>query len=147
MTWIYLLDSIAFAAAYFVKWRLNRTYQKWDAVPNQHGVSGAQTAAAILAANGVDHVKTGHPGLLPFVVNVLHCAPSAPRSTSPIAAISLLHGLARIGTVAIQPSGSGFGVVRARASTTPAVEPAHCRTARSRGFMNFMRRRGRSAWT
>lgn len=57
MDLIYVFGAIAFVGSYFVKWQLNRTYKKWDQVPNQHGVTGAQTAAAILKSNGATHVQ------------------------------------------------------------------------------------------
>lgn len=56
-TVIYLIAGIAFGGSMLVKWWLKRTYAKWSAVPNQYGVTGAQTAQAILESNGVNHVK------------------------------------------------------------------------------------------
>lgn len=57
MGWVYLLGAIVFGGSYIVKLMLTSTYRKWSRVPNQHGVTGAQTAAAILRSNGADHVK------------------------------------------------------------------------------------------
>lgn len=54
---IYLLAALAFGGSYLVKLKLNRTYKKWSRVPNQYGVTGAQTAAAILQSNGVKNVQ------------------------------------------------------------------------------------------
>ena len=56
-TTIYLVAGVAFAASWLVKRWLKSTYNRWSLVPNTHGVTGAQTAAAILRANGVDHVR------------------------------------------------------------------------------------------
>lgn len=53
---IYLIGAIAFGGSYFVKAKLKRTYRHWSAVPNQYGVTGAQTAAAILQNNGIRDV-------------------------------------------------------------------------------------------
>ncbi len=54
---IYLIAAIAFGGSFFVKWKLKRTYRIWSQVPNQYGVTGAQTADAILRDNGVTHVE------------------------------------------------------------------------------------------
>jgi Zn-dependent membrane protease YugP len=54
---IYLIAGVAFVGSWLVKRWLAATYNKWSQVPNTHGVTGAQTAAAILAANGADHVR------------------------------------------------------------------------------------------
>lgn len=56
-TTVYLIAGIAFAGSWLVKRWLASTYRKWSQVPNTHGVTGAQTAAAILQANGVNHVR------------------------------------------------------------------------------------------
>ncbi len=53
----YLVGAIAFGGSYLVKWWLKRTYRTWSQVPNQYGVTGAQTAAAILADHGVKNVQ------------------------------------------------------------------------------------------
>jgi len=53
----YLLAGLAFGGAYLVKWWLKRTYKKWSRVENQYGVTGAQTAAAILKDQGVNGVE------------------------------------------------------------------------------------------
>jgi len=55
--WVYLLAAVAFGSSLLVRWWLKRTYRKWSRVPNQHGVTGAQTAHAILESNGVKHVQ------------------------------------------------------------------------------------------
>ncbi len=54
---IYLVGAIAFGGSYLVRWWLKRTYATWSLVPNQYGVTGAQTAAAILADHGVSNVQ------------------------------------------------------------------------------------------
>lgn len=54
---IYIIAGIAFLASWLVKRWLKSTYKKWSRVPNTHGVTGAETAAAILAANGVSNVR------------------------------------------------------------------------------------------
>ncbi len=54
---LYLIAAVSFAASFFVKWKLKSTYKKWSRVPNQYGVTGAETAAAILADNGVTNVQ------------------------------------------------------------------------------------------
>lgn len=54
---IYLIAAIAFGGSFFVKWKLKRTYRIWSQVENQYGVTGAQTADAILRDNGVTHVE------------------------------------------------------------------------------------------
>lgn len=53
----YLLAGIAFGGSYLVKWWLKRTYKRWSGVENQYGVTGAQTAAAILQDHGVEGVQ------------------------------------------------------------------------------------------
>lgn len=56
-TTIYIIAGLAYAASWLVKRWLNATYKKWSAVPNSAGVTGAQTAAAILASKGIRNVK------------------------------------------------------------------------------------------
>lgn len=56
-TTIYIVAGIAFLGSWLVKGWLKSTYDKWSKVPNTHGVTGAQTAAAILKANGVHNVR------------------------------------------------------------------------------------------
>lgn len=56
-TLVYLIAGGSWLFSWLVKRWLTRTYKEWSEVPNQHNVTGAQTAAAILAANGVRHVK------------------------------------------------------------------------------------------
>lgn len=56
-TIVYLIAGAAFLASWLVKRWLKHTYAKWSQVPNTHGITGAQTAAAILASNGVNHVR------------------------------------------------------------------------------------------
>ncbi len=54
---IYLIAGVAFVGSWLVKRWLTSTYNKWSKVPNTHGVTGAQTAAAILQSNGVTSVR------------------------------------------------------------------------------------------
>ncbi len=54
---VYLLAAVAFGSSYLVKWWLKRTYRTWSQVPNQYGVTGAQTAAVILQDHGLDNVQ------------------------------------------------------------------------------------------
>jgi Zn-dependent membrane protease YugP len=54
---IYIIAGIAFGGSWLVKRWLTATYNKWSQVPNTHGVTGAQTAAAILAHNDVTNVR------------------------------------------------------------------------------------------
>lgn len=54
---VYLFLAIAIGGSYLVKWWLQRTYRIWSGVENQYGVTGAQTAAAILKSNQVTNVK------------------------------------------------------------------------------------------
>jgi len=53
----YLLAGIAFVGSWLVKRYLKSTYKKWSRVENQYGVTGAQTAAAILEDHGISGVK------------------------------------------------------------------------------------------
>ena len=53
----YLLAGIAFVASWLIKRHLKSTYKKWSKVENQYGVTGAQTAAAILEDHGITGVK------------------------------------------------------------------------------------------
>lgn len=53
----YLLAGLSFAFAMFVRSWLQNTYRTWSRVPNEYNVTGAHTAAAILKANGADHVQ------------------------------------------------------------------------------------------
>lgn len=54
---IYIIAGVAFGASWLVKRWLKTTYNRWSQVPNTHGVTGAETAAAILAHNGVTNVR------------------------------------------------------------------------------------------
>lgn len=53
----WLLAGIAFVGSLLVKSYLKHTYKKWSTVENQHGVTGAQTAAAILKDHGISGVQ------------------------------------------------------------------------------------------
>ncbi|MGI9596130.1 MAG: zinc metallopeptidase [Acidimicrobiales bacterium] len=57
ITAIYIIAGVAFVGSWLVKRWLKSTYHKWSQVPNTHGVTGAQTAAAILRANDVHNVR------------------------------------------------------------------------------------------
>lgn len=54
---IYLIAIGSWVFSWFVKRWLKRTYAQWSRVPNQHNVTGAETARAILRANQVRNVK------------------------------------------------------------------------------------------
>lgn len=54
---VYLMAGGAFLASFLVKGWLGRTYKHWSQVPNTYRVTGAQTAAAILAMKGITNVK------------------------------------------------------------------------------------------
>jgi len=56
-TVIYMIAGGSWLFSWLVKRWLKRTYAEWSQVRNQHNVTGAQTAAAILQANGVRNVK------------------------------------------------------------------------------------------
>lgn len=56
-TLVYALAGGAWLFSWLVKRWLKATYRQWSQVPNQHGVTGAETAAAILRANDVRNVK------------------------------------------------------------------------------------------
>jgi Zn-dependent membrane protease YugP len=56
-TVIYIIAGVAFGSSWLVKRWLASTYNKWSQVPNTHGVTGAETAAAILQSNGVTNVR------------------------------------------------------------------------------------------
>ena len=53
----YLLAGVAFVGSWLVKRYLKATYKKWSEVENQHRVTGAQTAAAILKDHGIEGVE------------------------------------------------------------------------------------------
>ncbi len=54
---VWLVVAIAFGGSWLVKRWLASTYKKWSRVPNTFGVTGAQTAAAILKGKGVNNVR------------------------------------------------------------------------------------------
>lgn len=56
-TVVYLVAGGAWLFSWLVKRWLKSTYAEWSEVPNQHRITGAQTAAAILAANNVRNVE------------------------------------------------------------------------------------------
>ncbi len=53
----YLLAGVSFVGSWLVKRYLKSTYKKWSKVENQYGVTGAQTAAAILEDHGIKGVQ------------------------------------------------------------------------------------------
>lgn len=53
----YIIAGVAFGGSWLVKRWLTSTYATWSGVPNSHGVTGAQAAAAILAKKGIKNVK------------------------------------------------------------------------------------------
>ncbi len=56
-TLIYLIAGASFLSSFLVRRWLANTYAKWSRVPNTHGITGAQTAQAILDKNGVRNVR------------------------------------------------------------------------------------------
>jgi len=54
---VLIMAVVAYGGSFLVKRWLNSTYRKWSQVPNSYGVTGAQTAAAILTRKGATHVK------------------------------------------------------------------------------------------
>lgn len=52
----YLIGIVTFAASMLVQWWLRNTYGTWMARPNTSGLSGRDTALAILEANGINDV-------------------------------------------------------------------------------------------
>ena len=54
---VYLIAAISWGGSWLVKRWLMSTYRKYSQVPNQHGVTGAETAAAILDAQGITNVR------------------------------------------------------------------------------------------
>lgn len=54
---VMIMAAIAFGGSWLVKRWLAKTYKRWSQVPNTHGVTGAQTAAAILASRGIRNVR------------------------------------------------------------------------------------------
>lgn len=56
-TVVYLIAALSWGVSFLVKRWLNATYRKWSRVPNQHNITGAETAAHILANNGITNVQ------------------------------------------------------------------------------------------
>ncbi len=54
---VYLIAVISFGSSWLVKRWLMSTYRKYRQVPNQYGITGAETAAAILNAQGINNVR------------------------------------------------------------------------------------------
>lgn len=54
---VLVMAVVAFGGSWLVKRWLDSTYRTWSRVPNTHGVTGAQTAAAILRLRGVPNVR------------------------------------------------------------------------------------------
>lgn len=54
---VYLVAALSWGVSFLVKRWLNATYRKWSAVPNQYNITGAETAAGILKANGITNVQ------------------------------------------------------------------------------------------
>ncbi|MEM7091826.1 MAG: zinc metallopeptidase [Actinomycetota bacterium] len=54
---VLIVSVIAFGGSWLVKRWLDSTYRTWSRVPNSYGVTGAQTADAILRLRGVSNVK------------------------------------------------------------------------------------------
>jgi len=51
-----ILFVVTLAATLFIQFWLRRTYGRWSAVPNTSGLTGSETARAILDANGLQNV-------------------------------------------------------------------------------------------
>ncbi len=56
-TMVYIIAGGSWLFSWLVKRWLKNTYRRWSTVPNQYNVTGAETAAAILAANEVEGVQ------------------------------------------------------------------------------------------
>jgi Zn-dependent membrane protease YugP len=54
---VYLIGIVAFIASFLIQQWLKSTYSKWMKVQNTAGLTGAETARAILDANGLDDVR------------------------------------------------------------------------------------------
>lgn len=54
---VYLVAAVSWGSSWLVKRWLMSTYKKYSQVPNQYGITGAQTAASILAAQGITNVR------------------------------------------------------------------------------------------
>lgn len=54
---MYLIGIVAFIASFLIQQWLKSTYSKWMKVQNTAGLTGAETARAILDANGLDDVR------------------------------------------------------------------------------------------
>lgn len=54
---VYLIAAVSWLGSWLVKRWLMSTYRKYSQVPNQYGVTGAETAAAILKAQGITNVQ------------------------------------------------------------------------------------------
>lgn len=52
-----ILFIVVLAATLLVQFWLRRTYSRWSKVENTSGLTGAQTARAILDANGLSNVR------------------------------------------------------------------------------------------
>lgn len=57
ITLVYVIAGVSWVSSWLVKRWLMGTYRKYSKVPNQYRVTGAQTAAAILQAQGITNVK------------------------------------------------------------------------------------------
>lgn len=56
-SFVYVIAGVSWLGSWLVKRWLMSTYRKYSKVPNQYRVTGAQTAAAILQAQGITNVK------------------------------------------------------------------------------------------
>jgi Zn-dependent membrane protease YugP len=54
---VYLIGIVAFIASFLIQQWLKSTYSKWMKVQNTAGLTGAETARAILDANGLHDVR------------------------------------------------------------------------------------------
>ena len=52
----YIIGGLAWLVSMGIQSWLKSTYRKWGAIKNSRGLTGAETATAILQSNGLDHV-------------------------------------------------------------------------------------------
>ena len=53
---IYIIGGVAWLVSFGIQAWLKNTYKKWGSIQNSRGLTGAETAKAILQGNNLDHV-------------------------------------------------------------------------------------------
>jgi Zn-dependent membrane protease YugP len=118
----YMLLMVFMAGiTFFAQWRVKSAFAKWSQVPNEKGLSGADTARAIMQAKGLEYVGVQHvAGQLTDFYDprnkTINLSDSSTGQPSVAAMAVVAHELGHA-----EQDKTGYGMMRLRASLVPTA--------------------------